>query len=92
MEANALIKKDSVKETSKKFLDWAISDNIMQKYAQNYPIVATGTGDNIPAGYSSNPLDQLMDNIDFNKAAKERDSILKKWSDRYDGKSEAAEE
>ena len=44
----------------------------MQKYAQNYPIVATGTGDNIPAGYSSNPLDQLMDNIDFNKAAKER--------------------
>lgn len=89
MEANALVKKDGMKDISKKFLDWAISDNIMKKYAENYPIVATGVGDNIPEGYSSNPLDQLMDNIDFNKAAQNRESILKEWTNRYDGKSEA---
>lgn len=87
MEANALIKKDNEKDVSKKFLDWAISDNIMKKYATNYPIVATGIGDNIPEGYSSNPLDQLIPNIDFEKAAKNRDSILQKWTDRYDSKS-----
>ena len=91
MEANALIKKDGEKEISKTFLDWAISDNIMEKYATNYPIVATGVGDNIPEGYSKNPLDQLMPNIDFNKLASERESILQEWTDRYDAKSEAEE-
>lgn len=92
MEANALVKKDGEKEISKKFLDWAISDDLMKMYGANYPIVATGTGDEIPEGYASNPLDQLLPDIDFNKAAKERDNILKTWTDRYDGKSEAKTE
>ena len=69
-------------------MDWAISDNIMKKYATNYPIVATGVGDNIPEGYSKNPLEQLMPDIDFNKLASERDSILQEWTNRYDAKSE----
>ncbi|HJA66250.1 putative 2-aminoethylphosphonate ABC transporter substrate-binding protein [Lachnoclostridium sp. An169] len=87
MEANALIKKDNEKQIAKDFLDWAISDNIMKKYATNYPIVAIGVGDEIPEGYSSNPLDQLIPDIDFNKAAQNRDAILAEWSDRYDAKS-----
>ena len=92
MEANALIKKDTEKDIAKEFLDWAITDNIMTKYAQNYPIVATGVSDNIPEGYSENPMDQLMDNIDFNKAAENRESILDQWSERYDAKSAPEEE
>lgn len=87
MEANALVKKDNEKDIAKEFLDWAISDNIMTKYATNYPIVAIGVGDDIPEGYSSNPLDQLIPDIDFNKAAADRESILAEWSDRYDAKS-----
>lgn len=87
MEANALVKKDNEKDIAKEFLDWAISDNIMKKYATNYPIVAIGVGDEIPEGYSSNPLDQLIPDIDFNKAAADRESILAEWSDRYDAKS-----
>ena len=87
MEANALVKKTDEKDISKKFLDWAISDNIMEKYATNYPIVATGVGDNIPEGYAQNPLEQLIPNIDFEKAANERESILKEWTARYDGKN-----
>lgn len=87
MEANALVKKDNEKDIAKEFLDWAISDNIMKKYATNYPIVAIGVGDDIPEGYSSNPLDQLIPDIDFNKAAADRESILAEWSDRYDAKS-----
>lgn len=92
MEANALIKKDNVKECTKDFLDWAISDNIMTKYAQNYPIVAIGVGDDVPEGYSENPMDQLLPNIDFNKAAQNRESILAEWSDRYDAKSAPEDE
>lgn len=91
MEANALIKKDGEKQAAKDFLDWAISDNIMTKYATNYPIVAIGVGEEIPKGYSSNPLDQLLPDIDFNKAAQERDAILTEWSERYDAKSAAKE-
>ena len=87
MEANALVKKDNEKDIAKEFLDWAISDNIMTKYATNYPIVAIGVGDEIPEGYSSNPLDQLLPDIDFNKAAADRESILNEWSERYDAKS-----
>lgn len=87
MEANALIKKDNEKEISRKFLDWAISDNVMKKYAENYPIVATGVGDNIPEGYSKNPIDQLIPDMDFNEAAKNRDAILEKWTEKYDAKS-----
>ena len=87
MEANALVKKDNEKDIAKEFLDCAISDNIMTKYATNYPIVAIGVGDDIPEGYSSNPLDQLIPDIDFNKAAADRESILAEWSDRYDAKS-----
>ena len=44
-------------------------------------------GDDIPEGYSSNPLDQLIPDIDFNKAAADRESILAEWSERYDAKS-----
>lgn len=87
MEANSLIKKSSQKEIAKKFLDWAISDNIMTKYGENYPIVAIGMGSNIPEGYAENPLDQLIKGMDFDKAAKDRDSILQEWTNRYDGKS-----
>lgn len=86
MEANALIKKDGEKEIAKKFLDWAISDNAMKKYATNYPIVATGVGDTIPEGYPENPVDQLLP-IDFNAAAQNREATLEQWSERYDAKS-----
>ena len=50
MEANALIKKDNEKDIAKEFLDWAISDNIMTKYATNYPVVAICVGDGGPEG------------------------------------------
>ncbi|MCU6761417.1 2-aminoethylphosphonate ABC transporter substrate-binding protein [uncultured Roseburia sp.] len=92
VEANCLIKKDGgEKEISKKFLDWAISDGVMEKYAQNYPIVATGVGDQIPEGYEKNPMDQLIKNVDLKWCAENRDRILNEWTNRYDGKSAAEE-
>lgn len=89
LEANALMKKDEIKPAAKTFLDWAISDDAMNLYKTNYPIIATGEGGKY-AGFSFNPVDQLIDN-DFSWASENRDSILKKWMEKYDSKSAPVE-
>jgi len=87
IEANALVTHtDGEKKIAKEFLDWAIADEQMKLYAGNYPIVATGTGSSIPEGYTKNPVDQLL-KIDFTWCAKNRESILDKWSNLFSAKS-----
>jgi iron(III) transport system substrate-binding protein len=87
MEANALMKKDSINPAAPTFLDWAISDAAMDLYKVNYPIIATG-GDGNYEGYESDPVEQLIDN-DFTWVANNRDDILSEWITRYDSKSAA---
>ncbi|MFB9326828.1 putative 2-aminoethylphosphonate ABC transporter substrate-binding protein [Paenibacillus aurantiacus] len=88
VEANALVKKDAIKQVAKDFLDWAITDDAMKEYNKNYAIVAVGgEGAAIPEGYTTNPLNQLI-KYDLLQAAKDRDAILAEWTKRYDGKSE----
>jgi iron(III) transport system substrate-binding protein len=87
MEANALVKKDTIKPAAKTFLDWAISDEIMQLYAQNYSITSVPTGLPIAAEFPKDPVAQLIEN-DFNWAAANRDRILEEWIKKYDSKSE----
>jgi iron(III) transport system substrate-binding protein len=87
MEANALMKKDSINPAVYTFLDWAISDAAMDLYKVNYPIIATG-GDGNYEGYESDPVEQLIDN-DFTWVANNRDDILNEWITRYDSKSAA---
>ena len=87
LEANALMKKEEINPAAYTFLDWAISDEAMDLYRVNYPIVTvenTGTYE----GYDSNHLDQLIDN-DFSWAAENRENILNEWMEKYDSKSEA---
>ena len=87
LEANALMKKEEINPAAYTFLDWAISDEAMDLYRVNYPIVTvenTGTYE----GYDSNPLDQLIDN-DFSWTAENRENILNEWIEKYDSKSEA---
>lgn len=87
LEANALMKKEEINPAAYTFLDWTISDEAMDLYRVNYPIVTvenTGTYE----GYDSNPLDQLIDN-DFSWAAENRENILNEWMEKYDSKSEA---
>ncbi|WP_022666382.1 putative 2-aminoethylphosphonate ABC transporter substrate-binding protein [Desulfospira joergensenii] len=88
VEANCLIKKSSIKPAAKTFLDWAISGPVMKEYAKVYPVTAYATGAPIPDGFPKNPEAQLIEN-DFQWAAKNRMRILKEWSSRYDGKSDA---
>jgi len=87
MEANALIKKGAIIQAAYSFLDWAISDEAMNLYKKNYPIIATG-GDGNYDGYEIDPVKQLIDN-DFAWAAGNRDTILNKWISLFDGKSAA---
>jgi iron(III) transport system substrate-binding protein len=87
LEANALMKKDKINLAAQTFLDWAISDEIMELYKKNYPIVTVG-GSGSYDGYESDPLKQLIDN-DFVWTAKNREAILKKWVANFDSKSAA---
>ena len=85
LEANALMKKNTINLAALTFLDWAISDEAMNLYKANYPILANGKGGKYE-GFRGDPVDQLIDNDLFWVAAN-RDSILKKWTEKYDGKS-----
>lgn len=87
LEANALLKKDEINPAAYTFLDWAISDEAMDLYRVNYPIVTVENTGNYE-GYDSNPLEQLIDN-DFSWAAENREDILNQWMEKYDSKSEA---
>jgi len=89
VEANGLIKKPRIKKEAKIFLDWAISDDAYKMYATVYPIIGSKVVPvTVPDGYPSDPVVQLIDN-DFDWAARNRAAILKEWTRRFDGKSEA---
>ncbi len=85
MEANALIKKSKINPAAKIFLDWAISDETMEAYKKNYPIITTGKGGNYE-GHDFDPVKQLIDS-DFAWTASNRDIILSKWMAMFDSKS-----
>ncbi|MDR2732729.1 MAG: putative 2-aminoethylphosphonate ABC transporter substrate-binding protein [Fibromonadaceae bacterium] len=87
MEANALLKKANINPAAKTFLDWAISDEAMDLYKKNYPIIATGKGSNYE-GHDFDPIKQLIDS-DFAWTASNRDAILSKWMLLFDNKSAA---
>ena len=86
IEANALVKKATIKPAARLFLDWALSEEIMKEYAASFPVTAAPSGMPIPDGYPADPLKQLIP-YDLVKAAAERDDILKLWTEKYDGKS-----
>jgi len=87
LEANGLVKKPNIKPGAKAFLDFAISQEIMNLYAGTHPITAAPSGVPVPEGYPADPMAMLTEN-DLVKSAEDRDRVLREWSRRYDGKSE----
>jgi len=87
LEANALIKKKTVNPAAKIFLDWAISDDAMNLYKGSYPILTNGKGGKYD-GFAGDPVKQLIDN-DLSWIASNREKILDKWTEKFDGKSAA---
>jgi iron(III) transport system substrate-binding protein len=88
LEANALIKKATIKPMAKTFLDWAISEPALKEYGKSYGILAIPISVPVPEGYPKDPTKHLTKKNDLNWAAKNRDRILKEWAKRYDAKSE----
>lgn len=87
VEANALIKKAEIKDAAKTFLDWAISPDVMAKYAESFSITSVKTDVPLPEGFIADPEAQLAEN-DLRWAAANRERILAEWTKRYDAKSE----
>ncbi len=85
VEANCLINKSEINPCAYTFLDWAISDEAMRAYSTEYPITGIGVINDIPEGYSEDPMKNLV-NMDLVKAANERDSILEKFTPFLAGK------
>lgn len=88
LESIAEIKKTTIKEESNLFMEWALSEEAMEKYAKSSPITSIETDIEIPVGYLENPIDQLIEN-DLVWASKNRSEILKKWENNYGSKSES---
>ncbi len=86
LEAVAIHKGTKNLAAAQKLLDWAISDEAMGLYANNFAIVAVPALNkplpNVPADYAS----RLVKN-DFAWAAKNRERILAEWSKRYESKA-----
>lgn len=86
-EANALINKKDIKEESKVFLDWAISEEMMKLYGTQYAITSIDINNPIPNGYPADPVSHLVKN-DFRWLAENKNSILDKWSEKFGAKAE----
>ncbi len=80
VEANCLLAKDEINPCAYTFLDWAITDEAMEAYAKEMPIVAIGTNGEVPEGYNQDPSLNLYADLDLYKAAAERQDILDKFT------------
>ena len=83
-EAVGLVKPSSA---AQRVVDWSISKNANQLYIQMYPVVAhkqvTSDMKNFPK------VKQAMANMDFARMGEDRALVLKKWSSKFDSKSES---
>ncbi len=88
LEATAIVKGTKHIEAARKFADWSASKSANELYEKNFAIVAypgvAKPNPHIPANY-----EQLLIKQDLRWAAEHRERILKEWTKRYDGKSEA---
>jgi iron(III) transport system substrate-binding protein len=86
VEANALMKGANNPEGAKQFLDWAISDEAMELYAQYFAVVAK-PGFPVPEGMPADTPDRLFP-MDFQWSSDNRDALLEEWTVRYGAKTE----
>ena len=85
LEGNALVNKKNIKDGSKIFLDWTLSEKGMLLHSKNRGFVTIEKYRKIE-GYPSN-TESYLKQRDFKKELINREEILKKWEKRY-GKGE----
>jgi iron(III) transport system substrate-binding protein len=87
MEASGIMATTAKLDDAKKLMDWSVSKEANELYAQNYAIVAM-PGVAKPLEYVPSNIESMLIKNDFNWAAANRDRILAEWTKRYDNKSE----
>lgn len=89
MEASAVIDGTPNEEAAMTLLEWTVSPAAMEQYSKGWAIVSLPGHSKPVPNYPENS-DKLMIENDLEWAAKNRATILKEWSTRYDSKTEAA--
>lgn len=87
MEAAAIVKGTFNMDAAKTLMDWAISEDAMKMYNQNYAVVGI-TALSKPVKFFPEGISKAMIKNDFEWAAQNRKRILDEWQKRYDSKSE----
>ena len=86
LEASGIHKGTKNLAAAQKLMDWSITDEAMQLYANNFALVAVPQFSkqlpNIPVDYAQ----RLVKN-DFAAMAKKREAVLTEWSKRYESKA-----
>lgn len=89
LEATGLVAGTQHPELAKMFVDWAMSPEAMQLYAQNFALVADPkvhtTASKLPPDLRAH-----LASVDLAWTAKNRERIITEWSRRYAVKSEPA--
>jgi iron(III) transport system substrate-binding protein len=87
MEASAIVKGTDEPEAARRLVDWAVSDEAMAIYAENYAVLANESMEKPVPNYPEGVKPKLIEN-DFEWAANNRSRILEEWQSRYEAKSE----
>lgn len=86
LEASGIHKGTKNMAAAQKLMDWSVTDEAMQLYANNFALVAVPQFNkplpNIPVDYAN----RLVKN-DFAALAKKREAILTEWSKRFESKA-----
>jgi iron(III) transport system substrate-binding protein len=86
MEVNAIVKGTQKEEAAKQFLDWAISDEAMNLYAEYFGVLAR-PGFPAPEGIPTDIAQRLFP-MDFAWSSDSRDVILASWINNFSMKAE----
>jgi iron(III) transport system substrate-binding protein len=86
MEVNAIVKGTQKEEAAKQFLDWAISDEAMNLYAEYFGVLAR-PGFPAPEGIPTDIAQRLFP-MDFAWSSENRESILASWTGDFSAKVE----
>jgi iron(III) transport system substrate-binding protein len=79
-EANALVKGAKNPQNARRFLDWAVSKSAMTAYAK-WRGTAITRGDVEVSGPKMSELNLI--NLDFVKAAEDKDRLVRKWLEKF---------
>ena len=88
IEATAIVKGGHNEQAARRLADWAASAKARDQYAAFYAVTALPGAKAVLANYPKDAEARMLAGNDFAWAASNRDAILAKWSERYQGKAE----